>query len=93
MLGYYDRLIAMSAEGKPLSEPLEDPTRKVTSGSMLDLALFQSPVIGFYGSALGVRNLRPGCRFQERTRLSGCLHHLLFYGEAQGWDHTGFAAR
>jgi hypothetical protein len=42
MHGYYDRLIAMSAEGKPLSESPEDPTRKVTSGSTLDLALFQS---------------------------------------------------
>ena len=60
---------------------------------MLDLELFQSPIIGFYGSALGVRSLRPGCRFPERTRLSGCLHHLLFYGGVQEWDHTGFAAR
>jgi 2-polyprenyl-6-methoxyphenol hydroxylase-like FAD-dependent oxidoreductase len=91
--GYYDTLIAMSAEGKPLSEPPDDPTRKVTSGSMLDLELFQSPIIGFYGSALGVRSLRPGCRFPERTRLSGCLHHLLFYGEAQEWDQPSFAAR
>jgi 2-polyprenyl-6-methoxyphenol hydroxylase-like FAD-dependent oxidoreductase len=91
--GYYDTLIAMSAEGNPLSEPPDDPTRKVTSGSMLDLALFQSPIIGFYGSALGVRSLRPGCRFPECTRLSGCLHHLLFYGGAQEWDHTSFAAR
>jgi len=93
MHGYYDTLIAMSAEGKPLSEPSDDPTRKVTSGSMLDLALFQSPIIGFYGSALGVRSLRPGCRFPERTRLSGCLHHLLFYGGDQEWDHNSFAAR
>jgi 2-polyprenyl-6-methoxyphenol hydroxylase-like FAD-dependent oxidoreductase len=93
MHGYYDTLIAMSAEGKPLSEPPDDPTRKVTSGSMLDLAIFQSPIIGFYGSALGVSSLRPGCRFPERTRLRGCLHHLLVYGEAQEWDQTGFAGR
>jgi 2-polyprenyl-6-methoxyphenol hydroxylase-like FAD-dependent oxidoreductase len=91
--GYYDSLIAMAAEGKPLSEPPDDPTRKVTSGSMLDLALFQSPIIGFYGSALGVRSLRPGCRFPERTRLSGCLHHLLVYAGSQEWDDSSFAAR
>jgi hypothetical protein len=57
------------------------------------LALFQSPIIGFYGAALGVRSLRPGCRFPERTHLSGCLHHLLLYGGTQEWDHASFAAR
>lgn len=93
MHGYYDTLITMSAEGKPLSEPPDDPTRKVTSGSMLDLAVFQSPIIGFHGAALGVRSLRPGCRFPARTHLSGSLHHLLLYGGTQEPDLSSFAAR
>ena len=42
MHGYYDRLIAMSAEGNTLTDPPDDPTRKVMSGSLLDLELFES---------------------------------------------------
>lgn len=90
---YYNTLIAMAVAGIPLAEPPADPTRKVTSGSMLDITLGESPILGFHGSALGVRSLKPGCRFPARSKLSGCLHHLLVYRGAEAWDHDGFAKR
>ena len=73
MHGYYDRLIAMAAEGNPLTDPPDDPTRKVMSGSPIDLVLFESPIIGFYGSGsakLETRLSVPGTHAPERLPSS-----------------------
>ncbi|MFZ4776292.1 MAG: FAD-dependent monooxygenase [Terrimicrobiaceae bacterium] len=93
MHGYYDALVEMAVAGKPLAEPPDDPTRIVKSGSMLDITLGESPILGFYGSALGRRSLKPGCRFPARTKLSGGLHQLLVYHSAEAWDQETFAKR
>ncbi len=92
MHDYYDVLVNMAAEGKPLTEPPDDPTRKVTSGSMVDLTLSDSPILGCYGSVIGVQKMKPGCRFPKRILLGGCLHHLLVYSETE-WGQADFSTR
>jgi 2-polyprenyl-6-methoxyphenol hydroxylase-like FAD-dependent oxidoreductase len=90
---YYAKLVSMVAGGRPLAEPPADPTVKVTSGSMLDLVLSDSPILGFHGSDLGRRTLKPGCRFPKRTELGGELHHLLVYSGDEAWDRKPLAHR
>lgn len=90
---FYAKLVSMVAEGRPLTEPPADPTVKVTSGSMLDLVLSESPILGFHGSALGPCPLKPGCRFPKRTELHGELHHLLVYPGDEVWDRRSLAHR
>jgi len=92
MHDFYFGLAERAAAGQPLMPPF-DPTREVSSPAMLDLALSESPLLGFHGTALGVQALRPGRRFPACTRLGGCTHHLLVYGGAPGWDRSGFSAR
>ena len=81
---FYYALVAMAVAGKPLAEPPAARDRNVTSPAMLDLAFHNSPIVGFHGSAAQGEGPRPGSRFPERTRLRGCLHHLLVYGSAEG---------
>lgn len=90
---FYFALVQMAAAGQRLGPPPRDPTRVVTSPSMLELTLGDSPILGFHGAALGAGRLRPGHRFPERTRLGGCRHHLLVYADAPPWDRAEFSAR
>jgi hypothetical protein len=90
---FYYTLVAQAAEGKPLQPPAEDPTRKVTSPDMLDLATFESPILGFHGATQGIKAVRPGSRFSHRTQLNGCLHTLLVFGSSHGVDPTFFQRR
>lgn len=89
---FYYALVAMAAAGKPLAQPPADPERKVTSPAMVDLAFHGSPIVGAHGAAAG-EGPRPGSRFAARTRLEGCLHHLLVYGSEQGSNRSRFADR
>jgi 2-polyprenyl-6-methoxyphenol hydroxylase-like FAD-dependent oxidoreductase len=93
MHDYYDVLIDQVVRGDTLAEPADDPTRKVTSGSMLDLSLSDSPLLGFHGFYRTNAPIRPGHRFPEQTRLSGLLHHLLVYRDVSEWDAPAFAKR
>lgn len=93
MHDFYFGMAEMVAAGRPLQAPPPDPTREAASPAMLDLSLQESPLLGFHGAALGVRSLRPGQRFPARTRLTGCEHHLLVYGETPRWDRDAFTAR
>ncbi len=93
MHDYYGVLIDQVVRGDTLAAPADDPTRKVTSGSMLDLSLSDSPLLGFHGFYRTNAPIRPGHRFPERTRLRGCLHHLLVYRDASEWDSDVFANR
>ncbi len=90
---YYDALVEMAVAGKPLTKPPDDPTRIVKSGCMLDITLGESPILGFHGSALGMRKLKPGGRFPARTKLSGSLYQLLVYRDAEAQGQTAFAER
>ncbi|MFZ4683648.1 MAG: FAD-dependent monooxygenase, partial [Terrimicrobiaceae bacterium] len=90
---YYDALVAMAGEGKPLAEPPDDPTRKVAAGSMLGLTLSESPILGFHGFYRINAPIKPGHRFPERNRLTGSKHHLLVYRDAAEWDVARFARR
>jgi hypothetical protein len=93
MHDYYGVLVDQIVQGGTLAAPPDDPTRKVTSGSMLDLSLSDSPLLGFHGFYRANAPIRPGHRFPERTRLSGSSHHLLVYRDASGWDAAAFASR
>lgn len=90
---YYQKLIDRCADGHPLVQPADDPTLEATSGSMLDVKLTESPIVGFHGSALGVQKLSPGCRFPRATVLGGTLHHLLVYGARDVAGVQNFAVR
>jgi len=90
---YYQQLVDLCADGQPLVQPADDPTLKATSGSMLDVKLTDSPIVGFHGSALGVQKLSPGCRFPSRTLLEGTSHHLLVYRLQDSSKNQDFAAR
>ncbi len=93
MHDFYFGLAEMAAAGQSLTVPPPDPTREVATPDMLDLALHESPLLGFHGSALGVQTLRPGRRFPARTRLTGCEHHLLVYGAEADGDRAALSAR
>lgn len=93
MAEFYYALVAMAAAGRPLVVPPADPSRHVTSPAMLDLTFPDSPLVGSHGSAANGDGPRPGSRFPERTRLGGCAHHLLVYGDAPDWERAAFAAR
>lgn len=92
MHDYYNVLIDQVARGCALSSPPDDPTRKVTSGSMIDLSLSESPLLGFHGFYRTNAPIKPGTRFPERIRLEGCLHHLLVYRNLTDSD-SAFASR
>lgn len=91
MSDFYYSLVAMAAAGRPLAPPAEDPERHVTSPAMLDLTFHESPIVASHGAGASSDGARPGSRFAERTRLSGCLHHLLVYGGER--DQAPFADR
>ena len=81
---FYYGLVDLAVAGKPLVEPTADPSRHVTSPAMLDLALIDSPLLAHHGAWNDGEGPRCGRRFPGRTKLSGCRHHLLVYGEAGG---------
>lgn len=93
MYEHYYALVRMAVAGAPLAEPVADPAPRVTSPAMLDLAFPDSPLAGAHGEPATGEGPRPGSRFPERTRLGGCLHHLLVYGHAPDWNRAAFAAR
>lgn len=77
---FYYSLVQKALEGEPLDAPPKDPTRKTTAPEMLDLTISESPLLGYYGFFRTTSKVRPGHRFPARTKLGGCLHHLLIYG-------------
>jgi hypothetical protein len=60
---------------------------------MLDLAFPDSPLLGCHGASANGDCPRPGSRFPARTRLTGCLHHLLVYDQSTTWNRAQCAAR
>lgn len=90
---FYYTLVGMASAGKPLVAPAAEGGRNVTSPDMLDLALYDSPIVAAHGAPAPGAGPRPGARFPERTRLQGCLHHLLVYGAAGARPRAAFAER
>lgn len=90
---FYYGLVEMAAGGQPLAPPPASGERKVTSGAMLDVTFHDSPIVACHGSPPDDESPRPGCRFPARTRLSGCLHHLLLYGTASATDRARLVDR
>ena len=88
MHDFYFSLVAMVRSGTPIAEPLASPDHRVTSPTMLDLAFPDSPILGCHGATANSDCPRPGSRFPARTRLTGCLHHLLVYEPPAAWDHA-----
>jgi len=80
---FFYMLIQRTIDGHSLKTPPTDPTRKPPAPEMLDLAISESPLLGYYGFYRATQAVRPGQRFPERTRLGGCLHHLLVYVAAE----------
>ncbi len=77
---FFYALVQRATNGLSLAAPINDPTRKARSPEMLDLAISESPLLGYHGFYRSTQVVRPGTRFPERARLDGCLHHLLVYG-------------
>ncbi|MGH7786523.1 MAG: FAD-dependent monooxygenase [Candidatus Binatia bacterium] len=93
MHDFYYSLVAMAAAGAPLAPPPTGGDHKVTSGAMLDVTFPHSPIVGFHGAPSPDEAPRPGCRFPARTRLQGCLHHLVLYGSVPGSDRARLVGR
>ncbi len=85
---FYYSLVQRALEGEPLTAPPRDPTRRTTAPEMLDLTISESPLLGYHGFYRTTHPVRPGHSFPHRTKLTGCLHHLVIYGpnhEAQAF--------
>lgn len=80
MADFYFALVDLVRRGKRLEPLPPPPDHHGTSTHMLDVTIGRSPLLGFHGSAEPPGEIRPGTRFPDRTKLSGCLHHLLVYG-------------
>ncbi len=93
MHNFYFTLVALARSGAPIAEPSASPDHRVTSPTMLDLAFPDSPILGCHGATTNGDCPRPGSRFPARTRLTGCLHHLLVYGQPTGWDRAQCSER
>lgn len=79
---FFYALVDRAVDGLSLANPPRDPTRKATAPEMLDIEISESPLLGYFGFYRSNRPVAPGKRFPERTKLTGCLHHLLIYGHA-----------
>jgi 2-polyprenyl-6-methoxyphenol hydroxylase-like FAD-dependent oxidoreductase len=90
---YYDVLVNTVVQDMPLTDPGADPTRKVTSGAMVDILLTESPLLGYHGFYRPHVPVKPGSRFPSRTLLSGSAHHLLVYRDLGEPDTAAFAHR
>ena len=93
MRDFYYGLVGMAAAGQALVEPPPNPGQHVTSPAMLDLAIPDSPIVGSHGPCGGGEAPRAGSRFPDRTRLSGCSHHLLVFGTPADPEHARFVER
>jgi len=91
MSEFYFALVELVRNGQPLEPLPPDPNHRGTSTHMLDVAITASPLLGFHGPGAPSGDVRPGTRFPDRTKLSGCLHHLLVYGGEL--PDAAFAAR
>lgn len=80
MSEFYYFLVDRVRQGLPLEAPTPDPERKGSSTHMLDIVLTSSPLLGSQGKGGASNDIRPGTRFPDRTKLTGCLHHLLAFG-------------
>ncbi|MDX2080650.1 MAG: FAD-dependent monooxygenase [Terrimicrobiaceae bacterium] len=93
MYDFYYSLAALAGRGEPIRALPEDPTRHVTSPAMLDLALRESPILGFHGTRIGFGMPGPGNRFVARTRLKGPLHHLLVFADLSDGERRELSSR
>ncbi len=80
MSDFYYFLVDRVREGLPLEPPPPDPGHKGASTHMLDVNITSSPLLGSHGQGDASGEVRPGTRFPDRTKLTGCLHHLLVFG-------------
>lgn len=97
MHDFFYTLVQRAIAGETLETPPRDPTRKSPSPDMLELGLTESPLLGYHGFFRNDSAIKPGRRFPERARLSGCLHHLLIFPnpdqKAIKRDSSAFARR
>lgn len=91
MSEFYFALVELVRQGQPLEPSPPNPNDQGTSTHMLDVTITASPLLGVHGPGSPSAEVRPGTRFPDRTRLSGCLHHLLVHGG--GFPDAAFAAR
>jgi 2-polyprenyl-6-methoxyphenol hydroxylase-like FAD-dependent oxidoreductase len=95
MSEFYFALVDLVRRGLPLEPSPPDPNKQGTSTHMLDVAMGASPLLAAHEPLPSGDLLRPGTRFPARTRLTGCLHHLVVPGErfadealADRWRHV-----